>query len=273
MMAINSSSVPFTLYESESLSGSDGYNVVLEQLSYDSITANYSDAQQMMYSALAKNSAHDAVGLNCPIIINEATGIVTLYLTFYALLSNENIEVTLSSNVGDISYIGETLLNKSQSVLFGLEDEVDLGYRITDVTVTPESVAVDSAGDLTATPTVAINNTSLSITEPLFYSTWVNMKVPAEEYQLVIDIATPEDGYEISSISPTILATWTDIDGAERSTSLDLTVPDCVYDSLSSCSNNELKSILLIKKKIAPIAKVYYNTCNGKFIGVRWFYE
>jgi hypothetical protein len=269
-MTIETSSVSFS--DSESTDTSDSYVVTLEQDEYDSADANYADVQQMLYKALNKESAFNVTVADCPLFLDEETGVATVYLVFYVLLSDPDIVFTLESNVGTVSYVAEVVRNKEQQVIFELSDTVEFDYIISDVETTPESPAITSIGDVVDTPTISVTSTSLTIPDELFFVAWASISAPAKEYQLVLDIASPETGYEISSIAPTVIATWTDADGETESTTLELTVPDCVYDSLSTCSDGSLRTIWTVKKKgeeDLPITQVYYNTCNGKVLGTR----
>ena len=90
----------------------------------------------------------------------------------------------------------------------------------------------------------------------------------AHHYTLLLTL-TAAQGYNIVDLKPVVTAYW--MDGLEqKSKTLELQIPQCVYDAMSDCPNvtGRFIDIARISTPDDQPTIVYYSTCDGRYLGV-----
>ena len=272
-MTISTGEVSFTGGTESGSGGADGCKVTLEQKPWKKLSVTFADMQLLIDMVLSGLSAHNLLDTDCPVELKEAQGDAEIFLEFYILKSREDIEVTLEANGGVLVIEPtESVIDREESVIFGLESSIQFDYRITEVSAEWESKVIDTSGNvLTTKPDILIHSTSISVPVPIFGVARLSMKVLVTRCFLRITVPKSK-GYKVSNVAAVVTARWMCGD-EERSTALTFTIPPCVYDQLSTCPDGTLKNAGAMKMQSpnytdnSEITQIYFNSCTGDVMG------
>lgn len=285
---------PFPIVDPEnpddgSPSGTDLYDennwLYLEQEYFPEVLQypDYNDVDNMHRRVLSGYSAQSYIKDDCPVDITEDGDIILVALTFYVLTPADDWVYQLETNIvpgftyidyegieqeslikGRIVDEGITSIKKGYTTVFPMTDYIQFSHRITDMSYSWESVIIDSTGASTSSPTLEVDGRFLRSPKTVWGVLRMNYRAVAHQHTLVLGVK-PQAGYEFTEINPQITAHW-QYGGQTYSTSLELEIPQCVYDALSTCEDGVITIVLINPYKNKKI--VYYNTCNGKFMRV-----
>ena len=252
--------------------GEDGCKVTLEQKPFKKLSVSFADVQLMIDAALSGHSAHSITDTDCPVQLKEFDGDAEVALVFYVLKTLEDIDVTLEASGGELIIVGDTLISKEKSVIFGLESKVSFDFRVQSILSTNwESKIVGTDGSVLAiNPPITIIGTRIYVPEVIFGVARMVMEVPVTQCVLILTIPK-SDGYKVSKITASVTARWM-CEDKQESTALTLEIPQCVYDQLSTCPNGTLKNKggMSVKNSFyKSMIQVYYNTCDGDVLGTK----
>ena len=194
-----------------------------------------------------------------------------LELEFYAFTPYDGFEYEMTTNVSeDDGYLvrsPNTRISKDFSVVSEFRDTIALEYRLGGFRYSWETSTYDEYGDVVARPTVELDINRLLVSDPVFGVMRVRGSALGDTYRLYINIPVTQT-HQVRNIKPVATATWFE-DGIEQKTSLQITVPDCVYDSLNPCPDGSVKSYVIVEDQGDRRYAVIYNGCNGRLFEVR----
>lgn len=298
----------FTKVETEEITDSDSYWAKLKQKEYPSTqqTADFGDVSRMLTRALSGLSAKSYNKQTCPIKVvteEEFNGdlaeaitqegvktselpknklpkfensegeevenlYVVVYLEFYVFTSHDSLQYNLESNMGILRKEGVYSGVVSENVIFGVQESVDLEYRVKSLSSKWLSKVIKEDGTVIVNPSAPVVTNGRELNSgngEIFGVADVKGESIGEKYILYIPISVPE-GKKVTTFTPAVTVSWVD-DGETKSEALSFTVPQCVFDSLTFCSDNSGQSDIVVINPEDSVS-VYFSTCDGSVLSI-----
>lgn len=255
-----------------------------EYIPVASQSAGLSDLYQMLALVMAGQDAYQYAWDACPyatLIIGDESDTVAVKLDFYVWASDLSLAYSLSADIGEISPGVVVKLERSFDVIVDGTDTIDLGFLFSG-TLIPEMPCFDDMGAVVPLPDIEIDGSVLRLSRPVTTVLRATGIATGYQHQVVMylvkaladaDQDNPvidKTGYKIENLENTITCKWIDEAGKGQQDDLDLEIPSCVEDLLADCSGGDLPGSFgeITRPEKQPV--LYYSTCNGKPIELRY---
>jgi hypothetical protein len=222
------------------------------------------DLAQMLARVRSGLSARTYVSEACPVTISGETVIVPV--DFYVWPSSLTLPYVVAAAYGELSDPVQVSLARVFSVLVPVADSVRLPYLTEQATAVWETPCYSGLGAMIPPVSLAIDGADLLLDRECFGVLRVSCQAIGYRYTCTMEFT--KGNYSITNVRNTVIATWDD-DGIQTE-SLDLELPPCAADLLEACDDGSLITVGTVNEDPAGIPTVYYSTCTGKVIELRY---
>ncbi len=261
-MAENSLSLPF----SSSAGGIPDKWLLLSQDTLDDPDSNVSlvDIDNMLLHIIMGQSAHSYDTSGCPISITEEG--VAFYTAVIYVDHSLDLQYSISSTYGTLGPKIIASVPKNESIIVTDKSNWDLGWIPEEAEFHWESGTYNN-GILTAPPEITLSGSTLSFSYPVWGILRIVGTAVVDKYELVIQ---GREGYRLENFNSSVSAVYTDDNGEEVEEILDLKVPQCVEDILSTCPEDptDLSHWGDPVNQTGHFVHIWYDACQGHVIKI-----
>ena len=237
--------------------------VNLEQAKLPRDAANLADVNAMMLMAASGLSATSYRQDDCPLRVIDDT-IIEFGLGFYVFPAPLDLPYALSTAIGTIDQGKRIEQDRSLEVVAEMSRTVELDGVYTG-NVQARTPAINSDGSIIAN-SYQLDGCRIVQGREAFRVFWLTGKRHGYEHMLTIRVEDVGKN-KIINLQPKVIVNWLDTDGKSQAKSLDLEVPQCILDAISTCPDEVTGDLGHVVRKAA---QVYYSTCDGSVLGVRY---
>lgn len=231
-------------------------------------SADLSDLLQMFAMVRSGLSARNYKKADCPVLVTGKDS-ATITLDFYVWPSSMALPYSLTAAGGVVSGPERIEMARSFDLVVPLTDRVDLGLLFSG-TVELQTRCYNELSEVVPTPDMVIDNGVLSLSAHVFAVLRLTGVAYGYKHSVTIAIDGVDDS-RINNLHESIIASWLDGDGQPATTTLDMEIPACVADTLAACPGDESWSVSVnVTDTPEPTPKVYFSTCTGKVIELRY---
>lgn len=258
-----------TTYQSTSADQSSVFlNMEQEYIPESSESASMIDALNMLGLARTGKSALSHITSSCDYVRVTSTSVI-VDIGFYVWPSSLDMPYTLSADTGNITNgIGERL-NRSFDVVIDGTDSHTLDFLFEgSLSKSMPFFKLDGSKDTTIETTVENNIIS---TSEKGYCVFRARGNSIGYYHVVTMVLPKTQAQKITNFKNSIIAEWENSSGEKVTTTLQLSIPQCVTDALEECGDDLAYEKLQCgafdncdetKKRV----DIYYNACDGETI-------
>ena len=243
--------------------------------------ANFADAVQMRARAMSGLSAWSYIKDSCPLTIND-DGTVDVALDFYSFPSAMDLNYRVTASIGTLGEWIRVELEKEIDVIFEGR-RVELPWVASMASVEWISPCFRRDGSQIARPHITIEDAALSIASDEVAFGVARLKCLAHGFLhttviRLVKQTTEQDedgslnvtGFKIENLTCSAIAAWGGggEDGEGGVEKLDLKIPKCVEDYLTTCPDGEVKGGTKKGDDEDAGPVVYYSTCTGSVLAV-----
>lgn len=248
-------------------------------------TANLYDIQQMLGLAKLGLSPFSYIADNCQYITtSEDSSKAIIRLDFYVWPSQLDLEYNLSTELGIISNgIIHQEATEFDLIFNGSSyEEMDFIFsgRFTSgmPIIRPDGSKITSMPLVItpiSTPYMMVEDSSVTLSEEVYTVFRATGTKKGYKHTITMTLGT-ETGYKVENLDNSITLKYIDEYGEEQIEVLDLIIPPCVEDLLTTCPNpNNIEDILKYTLVINSdnsnnLYKVYVSSCDGSIVQEGW---
>jgi hypothetical protein len=249
-----------------SVATGEGLRLTIEQAPIDQGSLSLADLNQMVSRARSGLSARTWRPSGCAATISA--GEVVVETAVRAWPSAAALPYTITAALGAFSQPSALVIEREFDLLMAHTDQVELPYRCTGVSLSWQTPCYNRFGEVTTRPALTVSEDRITSDAQV----WGVLRVRAQAHGFShpLTMRFPRVlGQRITEVKNHATAAWTDASGP-RASGCDIDLPACVADLLAACPGGRPLIDIDVEADEDGIPTVYYSTCTGEVILVRY---
>lgn len=229
---------------------------------------NLYDLTQMFTRVTSGLSVRTYRPARCPVTIQGETVIVPI--EFDVFPSSMDMPYSLRSGLGELSGPSRSADPRQEfDIVVPMTDRVTLPFLAENLISYWQTPCFNEFGEQVFSVGRSRDGATISLDRTCFGV--LRVICDAIGYRHTCTMEFIKGNYSITNVKNSVVASWVDENNEQQTATLDLELPGCVEDLLETCDDGSLPTTIgQTEEDPAGIPTVYYSTCNGFVILLRY---